>query len=120
MEHINKHCKQSMGNLGSNISEKSVSRIGRSIGELIQVTHQFDLVNKIKEDSGHHPRRTVAQDMTKLLAQLHTDTRVFNYVSGRKHSVFNKMQVNMTRGLKVAKLKEWVNEQVHNYKVFYI
>ena len=120
MEHINKHCKQSMGNLGSNISEKSVSRIGRCIGELMQVTHQFDAVNKVREDSGHHPTRTVAQDIRKLLAQLHTETKVFDYVRGRKHSTFKKMQVNMTRGLKVTKLKEWMDQQVHKYKVFYI
>ena len=39
MEHINKHCKQSMGNLGANISVKSVTIIGKSIGGLMQVTH---------------------------------------------------------------------------------
>ena len=101
MEHINKQCKQSMETLGSNISEKSVSRIGRSIGELMQVTHQFDSVNKVCVDSGHHPTRTVAQDMKKLLTQLHAESRLFDYVCGRKHSKFKKLQVNMTRGLKL-------------------
>ena len=32
IEHVNKHREKSMGNLGFNISEKSVSRIGRVSG----------------------------------------------------------------------------------------
>lgn len=56
----------------------------------------------------------------KLLAQLHTETRVFDYVRGRKCFKFKKMQVNMTRGLKPNKMKEWNDEQVRKYKVFYI
>ena len=119
MEHINRHCKQSMGNLGSNINEKSVSRIGKSIGGLMKVTHQFDHVNGVREDSGRHPTRTVVRDMNKLLVQLH-DTQVFGHIRGRKHSTFKKIQVNMTRGLKSSKLKEWMDEQVRKYNMFYI
>ena len=120
MEHIKRHFKQSMGYLGSNINEKSVSRIGKSIGEQMQVTHQFDSVNEVSEDSGHHPRRTVEKNMKKVIAQLHAKNRVFNHVPGRKHSTFKKIQVNMTHGLKPSKLKEWMDEQVRKYKVFYI
>ena len=58
MEHINKECKQAMGSLGSNIGEKAVGRIGRSIGEVMKVTQNFDSVNKVREESGHHPRHT--------------------------------------------------------------
>lgn len=48
----------------------------------MQVTRQFDSVNKVHVDCGHHPRRTVMEDMTKLLAQLHTESRVFNHERG--------------------------------------
>lgn len=84
MEHINRHCKQCMGTLGSNIGEKSVSRIGKSIGELMEVTHQFDSVNRVRVDSGHHPRRSVEKDMKKILAQLHTDSKCLS-MSGEEN-----------------------------------
>ena len=120
MEHINKHCKQAMGSLGSNIGEKSVGRIGKSIGELMKVTQQFDSDNNIHEDIGRHPKRTVEMDMNKLLLELHTGSKVFEHVPGRKHTQFKTMQVNMTRKLSSADLKKWMLEQVHKYEMFYI
>ena len=119
MEHINKECKQAMGSLGSNIGEKAVGRIGRSIGEVMKVTQNFDSVNKVREESGHHPRRTVQLDMEKLLAQLQDDD-VYGHVRGRKHSKFKKIQANMTRKLLVSTLSKWMKEQVHKYKTVYI
>ena len=38
MEHINRACKGAMGTLGSNINEELVSRIVKSIGELMSNT----------------------------------------------------------------------------------
>ena len=55
MEHINKECQQAMGSLSSNVGEKAV---GQSIGEVMQVTQKFDCVNKPRDESGRHPRRT--------------------------------------------------------------
>ena len=107
MEHINKECKQAMGSLGSNIGDTAVSRIGRSIGELMKVTRQFESENKLREESGRHPRRTVQLDMDKLLTQLQNDN-VFGHVPGRKHSKFGKIQTNMTRKLPVPKFSTWM------------
>lgn len=84
MEHINinKECKQAMGSLGSNIGKKAVGRIGRSI-EVMKVAQNFDSVNKVGDESGHHPRRNVQLDMEKLLAQLQDDD-VYGHIRGRK------------------------------------
>lgn len=94
MEHINKECKQTMGSLGSNIGEKAVGQIGRSNGEVMKVTQNFGSVNKVHDESGHHPMRTVQLDMEKLLAQ-----------------------ANMIRKLHVSTLSKWMKEQVHKYKI---
>ena len=69
MEHINKECKQAIGSLASNIGDKAVNRIGQSIGELMNVSHQFDSVN-LRDPSGRHHRRSVQLDMEKMLEQL--------------------------------------------------
>ena len=120
MEHINKQCKQSMGTLGSNISDRSVSRIGKSIGQVMEVSQQFDRTNGVHEDSGRHPRRTVEADMKKLVTQLHAESKVFHYHPKRKHAHFKRMQANMTRKLPLSNLKSWMEEQVHKYEMFYI
>ena len=75
---------------------------------LEKVTQQFDSVNKLGEESGGHPRRTVQLDMEKLLTQLQNDN-VFGYVHGRKHSKFKKIQTSM-----------WMKEHVQKYKMYYI
>lgn len=119
MEHINKECKQAMGSLGSNIGDTAVSRIGKSIGELMKVSQQFDAVNNLKEESGRHPRRTAQLDLEKMLTQLQTDN-VFGYVRGRKHSQFKSIQVNMTKKLSRSAFSKWMKEQIKKYEMFYI
>ena len=42
MEHINRECRQAMGVLGSNINDSSVACTGKSIGELMKISQQFD------------------------------------------------------------------------------
>ena len=86
----------------------------------MKVTQQFDSDNNIHEDIGHHPKRTVEMDMNKLLLELHTGSKVFEHMPGRKHTQFKTMQVNMTRKLSSADLKKWMLEQVHKYEMFYI
>ena len=56
MEQINRACKNAMGTLGSNIGESSVSRIGKSIGEITKITDYFDEVNDVSNESGKHSR----------------------------------------------------------------
>lgn len=59
-----------MGSLASNIGDKAVTRIGQSIGELMNVSHQFDSVNNLRDPSGRHHKRSVQLDMEKMLEQL--------------------------------------------------
>ena len=47
MEHINRECKNAIGVLGSNILDEAVGRVGRSIGELLKVTTQFEQQNGV-------------------------------------------------------------------------
>jgi L1 cell adhesion molecule like protein len=119
MEHINRECKQAMGVLGSNINDSSVARIGKSIGELMKISQQFDKVNDLKEESGRHRRRTVEGDMKKLLTELNA-MKVFDHIPGRKHSNFKKMQVNMMRKLSVKSLESWMQQQLQKYQMCYI
>lgn len=119
MEHINRECKVAMGSLGSNITEEAVARIGKSIGEVMKVTHQFDTVNSVAEESGKHSRRSAALDMEKVLSQLQT-TKIFDHLPKRQHSSFPKFQANIGRKLTAKSFKEWMKKQVLKCKMFYL
>lgn len=121
LEHINRACKDAMGNLGSNISNDSVRRIGQSVGELMKITEQFDKVNKVPQESGRHSRRSVKLDFEKIFTQIHTNTKVFDHVPKRQHSKFRKFQVNKkARTLSFSTFDTWMKKQVKKYEMFYI
>ena len=112
MEHLNRECKGAMGSLGPNVSSvESVARIGRSIGELMKVTTQYDSSNGLKPESGKHSKRSAAADLSKILEQLES-SHVFQYVPDRKHMHFPKFGVNCTRQLDRQKLQVWMNSQL--------
>ena len=119
MEHINRACKDAMHSLGSNIDEAAVARIGKGIGEMMEVTDKFDTVNSIPQASGRHSRRSIDIDMEKVVAQLQ-DAEVFSNIPKRKHQAFPKFQANPSRGVTAKALKTWMKEQVKKYKMFYL
>ena len=77
MEHINRECKNAIGALGSNILDEAVGRVGRSIGELLKVTTQFDQHNGVPPVSERHSKRAADMDLERLLKQIHEESSVF-------------------------------------------
>ena len=42
MEHLNREAKNQISGLGSNITDESVERVGKSLGEVVSILRQFD------------------------------------------------------------------------------
>ena len=42
MEHLNRDCKTAIAGLGANITDKAVQRVGRCVGEMVNVTDNYD------------------------------------------------------------------------------
>lgn len=77
MEHLNRERKGAIGSLGSNVlSVDSGTRIGKSVGELMKDTSQYDSISGITPESGKHSKRSASADLTKLVQQL-DESRVF-------------------------------------------
>ena len=112
MEHINGECKNAIGLLGPNIGDRSVSRIGKSIGKLMKITGQFDKVNELPPVTKKHSKRSTATDIEKHLRQVHEESQVFNFTSKRQHKKFPRFQSNITRSLDNKYFKDWMNEQL--------
>ena len=66
MEHLNRQCKGTIGSLGPTVSSVNmVARIGKSVGELMKITTQYDSISKLNLESGKHSKRSTASNPIK-------------------------------------------------------
>jgi len=65
MEHLNCECKNAI-----EVLDEAVGRVGRSIGELLKVTTQFDHHNGVPLVSERHSKRAADMDLERLLKQI--------------------------------------------------
>ena len=67
MEHLNRECKAAIAGIGANISDSAIQRVGKCIGELMKVTGNYDHMNDIPSESGHHSAKSDKTDLDKLV-----------------------------------------------------
>lgn len=90
MEHMNRPAKAALGNLRSNITPHTVTRVGKTVGPLLNITSQLDSMLSLSKTSGKHAAVVHANDLQKVVESLHTKARVFSpSVNQRKHASFN-------------------------------
>lgn len=85
IEHLNCIVKVAIGGLSSNVSLKSMSRIGRCARVLMKVCNQFDSVSSVIQRSGKHGSASSAKDVSKIVKELHKG-KVFEHIPGRVHA----------------------------------
>ena len=111
MEHLNKECKLALSGLGSNITDQSVQRVGRCIGQTVPILQHFDEVTAVPNQSGYNTRRSAASDIEKIVKQLSHTSKVFSNKKGRKHKSFPNFKRNSMQNLSFTALKQWMDEQ---------
>ena len=111
MEHLNRLCKSSLTNLGANISDKAVLRVGKCLGEMTKIVDSYDSENGVPHQSGKHAPKSEKIDRDKILEQLN-DIQVFTPTPGRKHRTFYNFRANPVRKLSSTKLKKWMEKQL--------
>ena len=119
MEHLNRECKSSIGGLGSNITDTTIQRVGRSLRSSSHILEMFDVCNSSKPELGHHKRRTSETDIAKLLKQIHSQTSVFATVVGRRHRAFPKFKRNMVKKLTKSTLLQWFHDRLHKLILYH-
>ena len=118
MEHLNRECKGALSGLGSNITDKSVKRVGKCIGKTVEVLQGFDKANNIRQQSGYHTRKSSKEDMKKMLTQLTETSEVFETKKGRFHKNFPTFSSNVMRKVSMPKLKQWMSERMQAMKTY--
>ena len=109
-EHLNRECKQSISGLGSNITDRAIQCVGRSLCATTEILERFDQDNGVLFESGYHTVWSSAVDIQKLLKQL-TTSNVFMDHHARCHSNFPKFEANVVKSLSRPKLKQWLQGQ---------
>lgn len=116
-EHINRLCKDAMGNLGPGISKRqAVARIGKSILELEKVLTTYDSENGVKKASGFHRRWSVKKDLAMVVKVL-KEAKVDMVVPKRCHEHFKKLQSNVNTKLDDKSFKLWILEHAKKWLV---
>ncbi len=107
MEYLNKEVKTAIAGLGSNITDNSIQRIGKCIGELVKVTANYDGENRIPSESGRHFALGITGDLEKVVKELVT-SKVLQQIPGRAHVAFKKHVPNPLRKLKPPDILDWM------------
>lgn len=111
MEHLNRECKGSISGLGANITDNAILRVGKSLRSSASILDEFDKLNNIKPQSGHHTARASDADISKLLKQLHTESKVFVEIAGRHHRNYPDFESNVMKKLKKSDLLQWFQDR---------
>ena len=108
LEHLNRVAKNALGGLSSNITEKSVERIGKTVGMMSNLSHQFDMHNNVPTPSNYHTRKPKRKDVTMMVDQLRK-SKVFKFQDGRCHLHFKKFSSNPCKAVNKEELKVWMD-----------
>lgn len=117
MEHLNRLCKDCIGGLGANITDKSIERAGRCLKRLERTLQQYDSENGVKEISGMHTKHSMATDLNRMLSEL-TKCAVFSCRPGRAHRNFPKFLPNMIKQLNQQKLLNWMQDHMNKLVMY--
>lgn len=110
---INKKCKSAIARLGANATEEAVRRVGKCLGEIIEVSTNFDERSGVHHDSGHHSTRSDQRDLDKLIQQLVT-SKVFDEQAGRRHTSFMNFQKKLIQKIDKDALSDWMREKLQH------
>ena len=108
LEHLNRVAKSALGGLSSNITEKSVKRIGKTVGIMSNLSHKFDLANNIPTPTSYHTRKPKVKDVTLMVNQLRK-SEVFRFQEGRCHPHFKNFSSNPCKSINRKDLKVWMD-----------
>ena len=111
MEHLNREFKGSISGLGANITDNAILRVGKSFLSSASTLDEFDKLNNIKPQSGHHMARAPDADISKLLKQLHTELKVYVEIAERRHRNYPNFESKVIKKLKKSDFFQWFQDQ---------
>ena len=109
-EHLNRMLKDSVGDMGANLSESAVVQRSKSLKGVMDIIHTFDLNTDIHTLSTDHTASSLNKDEDAVLMEL-IKSKVFDYIPGRKHKTFANISPNVSGHINASNFFQWLQEQ---------
>ena len=115
MEHLNHVCKQAVRGIGANKTKESITRIGKAIGPLAEVTSNFDRDVLTLSNNGHHKVASAKKDNSTVINELLNHARMFEETENRHLYYFKNFCKKGSLFMKVSKkqITKWIQDNVH-------
>lgn len=111
MEHLHRELKTAIAAMGSNVTDASIVRAGKSLQKHIAIENQFDSENTVRTPSGKHSRKSSDKDRASIIEQL-LSAKVFSTIPGRFHTSFKKLKEHMYDQLDSTEFRSWMEHQM--------
>lgn len=113
-EHLNRALKTAVSAVGANIAPETIIQCGKSIKGIMDTIDSFDKEHCISQSSAMsvHTRSSLQKDEDAVLEELVTKSHVFDYIPGRVHNTFPKIESNPSLNIDTKKLFD----TIHRYK----
>ena len=108
-EHLNRVLKDSVGDMGANLSEGAIVQRSKSLKGVMDIVHTFDVNTNLHAVSTDHTVSSSRKDDV-VLAEL-LKSQVFDYIPGRKHKSFANISPNVSGHINASKFFQWLKEQ---------
>ena len=112
-EHSNNFVKQSIKNLGPNLSEAAISRICKAESSTSLILENLDDSLKRHAKSGKHSDPSKERDLQELIKRAR-EMNVFEEKVGRTYNHFCDFKRDRLEGLDASKLHQWINKHKRN------
>ena len=117
LEHDNHLLKDMIRGLGANISEASVRRIFMSFFIIKAFLEHLDLEMSIKKSSGAHCKKSVKQDLKKVVQTLHEQNVFEKQATREAMSSFPDCPRDYLQLLDATTLFSWINDHKRNVEL---
>ena len=94
----------------ANVSPSTITQTSKSLKFLLNISDHFDEICNVNPISLHHTKASSKEDRDKILKQLASESRVFDYVPGRYHKTFKGIHPHISSHLDINKLVTWIKQ----------
>ena len=114
LEHLNRHLKDVLSNLKSNVTPKAIDRASRSLGMVHQVCEVFEHENNAKKQSGRHTRPSFVKEC-KMICDVLRDQKTFVEHNNRCPNALKYVK-RLLQECPTTVLETWIPEKMNCYK----
>ncbi len=110
-EHVNRHFKDIIGDMGANFTEAASTRAARATSTLVSIEELFDKVSGIHPQSTAHTSKSDVDDVLSITKDVEFH-KILTAMDNREHKSFPNFSSSPLHALNRVKLEEWIMKKV--------